>query len=76
MTTTQIFNTEGGQAIRLPSEFHFDTDELEIRQIGEMVVLFPKESEKSLFLQSLGEFTPDFLASRDQPELPEERESL
>ena len=71
MSTAHVFNVDNGQVVRLPSEYHFDTDEVAIRQIGEMIVLFPKNSKKSLFLQSLQEFTPDFLVTRDQPESPE-----
>lgn len=73
MTTAQVFDTGNGQAVRLPSGFHFDVDEVAIRQIGEMVVLLPKDSAKSLFLQSLQEFTPDFMESREQPQEVDER---
>jgi antitoxin VapB len=40
--TAKVFFTNGNQAVTLPKEFQFATDEVYIRREGEKVVLSPK----------------------------------
>jgi hypothetical protein len=39
--TAQVVNIDGAQAVRLPEEFHIDSDTVSIRREGEAVVLEP-----------------------------------
>ena len=80
MKTTKVFANGSSQAVRLPKEFRFDTDEVGVTRMGEMVLLYPKNRLDELFFSSLGSFTDDFYASveqahaRETPDAP--RESL
>jgi antitoxin VapB len=76
MKTAKIFTNGGSQAVRLPKEYQFSTDEVCVNRIGDMVVLFPKEKGWDIMAQSLEHFTPDFMADRDQPRVAEERDPL
>ena len=67
MDTAKIKDTGRLQTVELPNEYRFEADEVAISKVGDVVMLFPKNAGWSLFLESLNEFTPDFLESRDQP---------
>jgi len=41
MKQAKVFHTGGSQAVRLPKEFRFDTDEVAIRKEGAAVILEP-----------------------------------
>jgi antitoxin VapB len=41
MKTAEIFETSLGQAVRLPSEFRFETSTVSIRQEGNALILEP-----------------------------------
>lgn len=48
MSTTEIIDIAGGQAVKLPAEFHFDGDVVSIRREGDAVILEPVESAEPL----------------------------
>lgn len=75
MTKAKLFKNGSSQAVRLPKEFKFQGDEVYIKKIGRLVVLIPKEDPWDALIQSLDDFSDDFLAARKQPEL-EMREPL
>ena len=67
MTTAKIFENGRSQAVRLPKEYRFKDKEIGISKVGEIVLLFPKEKAKDLFLEGLTGFSDDFMAEeRDQ----------
>jgi len=76
MATARVFKSGNSQAVRLPKEFRFQGEEVEIFRRGDEVVL--RESSKGLerafwLLTSLPD---DFMAKgRDDPP-PQEREGL
>ena len=74
MDIAQITQYGSGQSVALPSGFQFNTDEVCISRFGEAVVLYPKEVARNKVLQSLSEFTSDFMETREQPESVEERD--
>ena len=76
MITAKIFSNGRSQAVRLPKEFRFDGDEVAIRKIGSVVVLYPTDSEWTPLLDASGQFTEDFMAERNQPKKAEHRKSL
>jgi antitoxin VapB len=71
MRTAKIFINGRSQAVRLPKEYQFAADEVYINRVGDMVVLFPRDKKWDLLIESLDEFTEDFMADRDQGQLEE-----
>jgi antitoxin VapB len=76
MNTAKIFTTGRSQAVRLPKEYRFNTDELLIAKLDDMVVLYPRRKGWGLLKKSLGHFTDDFLADRSQPKRQDKRRKL
>jgi antitoxin VapB len=62
MTTAKLFQNGRSQAVRLPKEYRFDSDESEvvIKRLGKAVVLISKSELKNVFLGSLSKFPDDF----------------
>lgn len=52
LKTAKIFTTNRSQAVRLPKEFRFNTTEVFIRRRGEEVILTPRPSNWSAYLDS------------------------
>jgi antitoxin VapB len=50
--TARIFMTNRSQAVRLPKEFQFSTDEVFIRKEGDDVILSPRPRDWPSYLQS------------------------
>lgn len=68
MQTAKLFINGRSQAVRLPKEFRFSGNDVFIKKIGNMVVLLPKDDPWSSWVNSLDEFTDDFMNSRNQPD--------
>lgn len=67
METAKIFETGRSQAVRLPKKFRFDTDEVVIQQLGNAVILVPKESLWLTFMNGVNSFSDDvFESGREQ----------
>ena len=75
MQTAKIFINGRSQAVRLPKEFRFSGKDVFIKKIGKMVVLLPKDDPWSALVNSLEQFSDDFMDTRDQPS-QEPRENL
>lgn len=67
MQTAKLFNNGRSQAVRLPKELRFSGDDVYIKKIGNMVVLLPKDDPWSPLMDSLDQFSPDFMDTREQP---------
>ncbi len=76
METAKIFDNGRSQAVRLPKRFRFDVDEVVIKQLGDAVLLVPKESLWNTFMDGLNNFTSDIFESRRDQGVQKERESL
>jgi antitoxin VapB len=50
--TAKVFMTNRSQAVRLPKEFQFATDEVVIRKVGEDVILSPRSRDWKTYLES------------------------
>ena len=48
----KVFLNNRSQAVRLPKEFQFDTDEVFIRKDGENVILSPRPADWSSYLEN------------------------
>jgi len=76
METAKIFENGRSQAVRLPKKFRFNVEEVVVQQLGDAVILVPKESLWKIFMEGLEGFTSDiFEDGRDQG-VQEERERL
>jgi antitoxin VapB len=69
MTKAKLFKNGSSQAVRLPREFKFRGDEVYVKKIGRLVFLIPPEDPWDSLVQSLDDFSDDFLNERKQPEL-------
>ncbi|HVL65696.1 MAG TPA: type II toxin-antitoxin system VapB family antitoxin [Vicinamibacterales bacterium] len=69
----RVFMNNRSQAVRLPKEFQFDTDEVFIRREGEAVILSPRPTDWGPYLDSGPVASDEFLEDvEDLP--PQERE--
>ena len=76
METAKVFENGRSQAVRLPKKYRFNSDEVYIQQLGDAVLLIPKESLRQTFLDGLNSFTDDIFEDGRQQGNPEEREAL
>lgn len=47
--------------MRLPKEYRFDTDEVAVNKIGQIVLLMPKQSKWESLMQAIDMFSDDFM---------------
>ncbi len=76
MQKAKIFKNGQSEAVRLPKEFRFNTKEVYIHKIGNAVIILPRKNPWKNFLESLEEFSSDFMAERSQPSEAQKRENL
>jgi len=65
--TAKLFRNGQSQAVRLPKEFRFEGDEVQITKLGNGVLLMPTGHSWDVLFESLGKFTDDFMEERAQP---------
>lgn len=73
--TAKIFKTGRSQAVRLPKECRFDTNEVKVTKIGDKVILEPLKPTMKMpwaAIDSLGDsnFMPE---GREQPAMAEDK---
>ncbi len=69
----KIFMNGRSQAVRLPKEYRFDTDEVYITKQGKNIIISAKEPTWDEFFDSKSAFDNDFLHERND-ELPQDRD--
>ncbi|MCL1849156.1 MAG: AbrB/MazE/SpoVT family DNA-binding domain-containing protein [Clostridiales bacterium] len=62
METAKLFTSGGSQAVRLPKSCRFPGDEVAVKKVGEIVMLYPKDKALENFLLS-EPFTDDVYGS-------------
>ena len=67
MPTAKLFPNGRSQAVRLPKEFRFEGDEVQITKLGNGVLLMPAGHSWDVLFESLDKFTDEFLEERSQP---------
>ena len=67
MQTAKIFINGRSQAVRLPKDFRFSGRDVFINKVGNIVILIPKDDPWASMVDSLDQFTDDYMESRDQP---------
>ena len=76
MMTANVFENGRSQAVRLPKECRFDTDEVAVNRIGDIVILMPKTNKWSSFMQAIDMFSDDFMQDGRDTDREQEREAL
>ena len=76
LKTAKIFANGRSQAVRLPKEFRFEGNVVFIKRVGESVVLIPYHEPWQSLFDSLNQFSDDFMAQRNQPLNPQQREEV
>ena len=76
MMTAKVFENGRSQAVRLPKECRFNTDEVAVNRIGDIVLLMPKTNKWSSFMQAIDMFSDDFMQDGRDGRLEQERDEL
>ena len=76
MDTAKVFENGRSQAVRLPKKFRFNVDEVVVQQLGDAVLLVPKDSLWQTFLDGINGFTDDIFENGRNQGVQEERENL
>ena len=76
MMTAKIFENGRSQAVRLPKEYRFSSEEVFVNKIGETLIIMPKESKWESFMQAIDMFSSDYLEEGRSSQVNMERESL
>ena len=66
MKIARIFPNGRSQAVRLPKEFQFSSDQVYINKVGGVVMLVSCDKGWEALAESLEHFSEDFLADHDQ----------
>lgn len=61
MKVAKIFETRKGQIVHLPQAIRFAGNEVVIQQLGDAVILVPKDAAWKTFLEGLHGFSDDFM---------------
>ncbi len=70
----KVFMNNRSQAVRLPKEFQFDTQEVFIRKVGSDVILSPRPADWSAYLVDAPVASEDFM--QDVEDLPVQERKL
>lgn len=76
LKTAKIFANGRSQAVRLPKEFRFEGEQVFIKRVGEVVILIPYHAPWQSLLDSLSQFSDDFMDQREQPADQQERDEV
>ncbi|MBO5599217.1 MAG: AbrB/MazE/SpoVT family DNA-binding domain-containing protein [Oribacterium sp.] len=76
MMTAKVFENGRSQAIRLPKECRFSSDEVMVNKIGDIVLLLPKQNKWESFMRAIDMFSDDFMADGRAKDIVQEREAL
>ena len=74
--TAKVFENGRSQAIRLPKECRFSSDEVMVNKIGDIVILLPKQNKWDSFMRAVDMFSDDFMADGRATDISQEREAL
>ncbi len=73
--SAKVFITGRSQAVRIPKQYRFNTNEVYIERVGEQIILSPKPKSWAQYFATAKQFTDDF-PDHIEELVPEERESL
>jgi antitoxin VapB len=67
--TINVQNSKGFQAIRIPKRMRINDNKVYIKKFGNTLYLIPFNNPWQSMIDSLNEFTDDFMDDRDQQEI-------
>lgn len=73
--TVNIRKGKTGQAIRIPKEMEINDNKVYLKKIGNTLHIIPFHNPWQNLIDSLDNFTSDFMESREQPD-NQKREAL
>ena len=76
METAKVFWSGRSQAVRLPKEFRFDTDQVRIRRQGRAVILEPIAEDWAWLDDLIGPLDDDFIKTATEKPVAQERPEL
>ena len=76
MMTAKVFKNGRSQAIRLPKECQFSSDEVVVNKIGDIVILLPKQNKWDSFMRAVDMFSDDFMVDGRTRDTAQELEAL
>jgi antitoxin VapB len=76
MSYARIFQSGNSQAVRLPKEFRFNVDQVQIFRRGDEVVLRECPASAAAIFDMLASLPEDFMAEGRQDDRPQEREAF
>ena len=76
MMTAKVFKNGRSQAIRLPKECRFSSDEVVVNKIGDIVILLPKQNKWDSFMRAVDMFSDDFMADGRARDIVQEHEAI
>ena len=76
LKTAKVFKNGRSQAIRLPKECQFSSDEVVVNKIGDIVILLPKENKWDSFMRAVDMFSDDFMADGRARDIVQEHEAI
>ena len=76
MMTAKAFKNGRSQAIRLPKECRFSSDEVVVNKIGDIVILLPKQNKWDSFMRAVDMFSDDFMADGRARDIVQEHEAI
>lgn len=76
MTFARVFQSGNSQAVRLPKEFRFNVDQVEIFRRGDEIVLREALTSAAVVFDLLASMPPDFMAQGRDDTPPQDRETF
>ncbi len=76
MMTAKVFENGRSQAVRLPKEYRFTSDEVMVNKIGDIVLLLPVTNKWDSFMKAIDLFSDDFMTDGRAMDQVQEREEL
>ena len=76
MSKTRIFKSGNSQAVRLPKQFRFHVDQVEILRRGDEIVLREPKRNLGKAFAVLGAMPEDFMAEGRRDEASQRRDAL
>lgn len=74
MQTTRVFMSGNSQAVRIPKEFQFDVEEIEIFKRGDEIILRKRPRNLAEAFEHIPCMPEDFMANGREQDIQQERE--
>lgn len=76
MSYARVFQSGNSQAVRLPKEFRFNVDQVQIFRRGDEIVLRECPVSAAAIFDMLASLPEDFMSDGRQDDRPQEREAF